>query len=468
MTVAIRPGPTVELFDSVQSKRSFAFFRLRTSPQLSGFFKLEFWETVVFRVAHHEPAIRHAIVALGAVHEATEHRSSSPSAIRTFAMEQYNLAIRELLAPLVQRGERAVDVCLISCIIFANFECLRGCHAAAMAHIQSGSKLLHEAVYDPRTGELRHAVLGTKSRADSYVLLDVIARIFIWLDGESGSAIRDHDYAAYEGLFSPDATDEELVFQNVEEARSTFEYGVCVYNSGASPAIMGDPLESAAVVQAHREYYTKLLSRFTVSLQQLVDSQRGHFTPKEDLAVTVLQLNAISFFVSFHLDYLPPDRRYRWEDLMPYFEKLVIRGEKIVTCMALDEDFGGGMTTSFCQDVGFVIPLFKVASQCRDPILRRRAIAVLRSVSRQEGVWNSLITAQAAERIMELEEQGYVVTALQDNGPSELGAPKAWPLLRLDGRGARLEYIRKGHMDEAPVEVVEELCEWESADILSK
>ncbi|KAI4594740.1 hypothetical protein KJ359_007543 [Pestalotiopsis sp. 9143b] len=337
-----------------------------------------------------------------------------------------------------------------------------------MAHIRSGSKLLREAVYDPHTGELRHSVLGSKSRADSYVMLDVIARIFVWLDGESGSAVRDYDYAAYERFFSPDAKDEELVFQNVEEARSTFEYGVCVYNSSASPAMLGDPSESTAVVQAHRDYYTNLLSRFTVSLQQLVDSQRGHFTPKEDLAVAVLQLNAISFFVSFHLDYLPPDRRYRWEDMMPYFEKLVILGEKIVTCMALDEDFGLGTTTSFCQDVGFVIPLFNVASQCRDPILRRRAIAVLRSVSRQEGVWNSLITAQAAERIMELEEQGYVVTALRDNGPSELGAPKAWPLLRLDGRGARLEYIRKGHMDEAPVEVIEELCEWESADILSK
>lgn len=122
MTVALRPGPCVELFDSVQSKRSFAFFRRRTSPQLSGFFKSEFWESLVFRVAHHESAVRHAIVALGAVHEAIEHRASSPTAIQTFAMEQYNLAIRELLVPLTQRGERAVDVCLISCIIFANFE----------------------------------------------------------------------------------------------------------------------------------------------------------------------------------------------------------------------------------------------------------------------------------------------------------------------------------------------------------
>lgn len=120
--VTVQAGPSVELFDNPQSKRSFAFFRQRTSPQLSGFFKSEFWESLVFRVAHHESAIRYALVALGAAHEASEGRPTSPSAIKSFAVEQYNLAIKELLVPLAKRGQRAVDVCLIACIMFVNFE----------------------------------------------------------------------------------------------------------------------------------------------------------------------------------------------------------------------------------------------------------------------------------------------------------------------------------------------------------
>lgn len=39
-----------------------------------------------------------------------------------FALEQYNIAIRDLLVPLSQNGERGIDLCLISCILFSCFE----------------------------------------------------------------------------------------------------------------------------------------------------------------------------------------------------------------------------------------------------------------------------------------------------------------------------------------------------------
>ncbi|ETS76228.1 hypothetical protein PFICI_11615 [Pestalotiopsis fici W106-1] len=466
LTVTLHAGPSVQLFDTPQSKRSFAFFRQRTSPQLSGFFKSEFWESLVFRVAYHESAIRHAVVALGAAHEASERRSASPSAIKTFAVEQYNLAIKELLIPLARRGEGAVDVCLIACIMFVNFESLRGCHTAAMAHVRSGSKLLRETVYDQQTGQLRHSILGPGSRTDSYVLLDVIARIFVWLDGESGITIRDYEYASYEKFFSPDADDSSPMFSSIGEARNILEYGVCYYTCSGSPQLLGDPSQSTSVVQAHKDYYVRLLSRFTTSLQHLEDSQPGGFSSKDELAINVLHLNATSFYVSFHLDYLPPDRRDRWQDLMPCFERMVALGDKIVSAMVADHELGTART-SFCPDIGFVIPLFNVASQCRDSSLRRRAIALLRSVSRQEGVWNSMVTAQAAERLMEVEEQGYVVTPVRCQETGELGAPTAWPLLKLDGLGARLEYMRHGHTDKIPVRVNEILSTWEPAELLS-
>ncbi|KAF7524920.1 hypothetical protein G7054_g11273 [Neopestalotiopsis clavispora] len=469
--VTIQAGPSVELFENPQSKRSFAFFRQRTSPQLSGFFKSEFWESLVFRVAHHESAIRYALVALGAAHEASEGRLTSPSAIKAFAVEQYNLAIKELLVPLAKRGQGAVDVCLVACIMFVNFESLRGCHTAAMTHVRSGSKLLRETVYDQQTGQLRHSVLGPGSRADSYVLMDVIARVFIWLDGESGivggldhprtvkalsdqeQALRDAEYALYAKFFSNDADDGMDMFSSIEEARNI-----------GSPQVLGDPSQTTDVVQTHKDYYTSLLSRFTSSLQHLKD--RGGFSLRDELAMNVLHLNATSFYASFHLDYLPPDRRGRWQDLMPCFEKMVQLGDIIVSAIIADPDLGQTRMT-FCPDIGFVIPLFNVASHCKDATLRRRAISILRSVSRQEGIWNSVACAYAAERLMQVEEQGFVITPLRSESPWERDTPAAWPLLKMDMRNTRLEYMRHDHTDKEPVKVVEIISSWEPAEMFS-
>ena len=59
----------------------------------------------------------------------------------------------------------------------------------------------------------------------------------------------------------------------------------------------------------------------------------------------------------------------------------------------------------FTLDSTLIAPLYEVARHCREPALRRRAIALLREHPTREGLWDSLIAAQAAERQIELEEQ---------------------------------------------------------------
>lgn len=118
-SLAMTAVPSLDIHDCAQSRRSFAFFTQRTSPQLAGFFGSVFWERLVLQTAHHEPAIRHAIVAIGSLHE---QKTVAGGFDVTFALEQYNLAIKKLLSPLSQAGARGVDVCLISCILFTCFE----------------------------------------------------------------------------------------------------------------------------------------------------------------------------------------------------------------------------------------------------------------------------------------------------------------------------------------------------------
>lgn len=117
--LALTVEPSADIHPCMISKRCFGFFVRETSPQLAGFFGSAFWERLVLQAAHHEPAIRHAITAIGALHE---QHFVGKEIVNTFALQQYNLAIRGLLDPLDQQRKRGVDVCLISCILFTCFE----------------------------------------------------------------------------------------------------------------------------------------------------------------------------------------------------------------------------------------------------------------------------------------------------------------------------------------------------------
>ena len=58
--------------------------------------------------------------------------------------------------------------------------------------------------------------------------------------------------------------------------------------------------------------------------------------------------------------------------------------------------------------------LFGVITRCRDPAIRRAALAVLVSAPTTETVWNSRLCAQICRKIIELEEDGQLINTAYD------------------------------------------------------
>lgn len=111
------------IFQSKHEKRCFDFFRHRTIPQLTGPFESPFWDRLLLQATHHEPALQHAAVALGALHESYELRSSSLTENdHGFALQQYVKAIGFVTTPHRERGSHAADVALMTCVLFICFE----------------------------------------------------------------------------------------------------------------------------------------------------------------------------------------------------------------------------------------------------------------------------------------------------------------------------------------------------------
>lgn len=89
-------------------------------PQFPGFFGSELWETLVPWTTYHCLAIRHAMTALGSLHERFDvgDRSIFASNLDTvqggFALRQYNKAIQSPIKTTPTDGKRSPDICRIA------------------------------------------------------------------------------------------------------------------------------------------------------------------------------------------------------------------------------------------------------------------------------------------------------------------------------------------------------------------
>ena len=109
-------------------QRLLYFFRTFTAPKLSGHFSPDFWERRVIQATDVEPAIRHAAIAIAAVHQDYvdwyQSKVYDPS-IQSFAFRQYTKAI-SYLYQLMSTQTQQLDITLTACILFISFDCLLG------------------------------------------------------------------------------------------------------------------------------------------------------------------------------------------------------------------------------------------------------------------------------------------------------------------------------------------------------
>jgi hypothetical protein len=98
-------------------------------PQISGAFDSDFWSRLLLQASYHEPCVRHAIIALGALHEQFESGEQLVSELgggnkvdSEFALRQYVKSLGHLLEPVRGGGRQKADVALMTCVLFICFE----------------------------------------------------------------------------------------------------------------------------------------------------------------------------------------------------------------------------------------------------------------------------------------------------------------------------------------------------------
>jgi hypothetical protein len=66
-------GPNVSIHTTEDQSRYFQFFADHTANELSGYFDPTFWTRLVLQESHNVAAIRHAVIALGALNKSLEN-----------------------------------------------------------------------------------------------------------------------------------------------------------------------------------------------------------------------------------------------------------------------------------------------------------------------------------------------------------------------------------------------------------
>jgi hypothetical protein len=127
------------------------------------------------------------------------------------------------------------------------------------------------------------------------------------------------------------------------------------------------------------------------------------------------------------------------------FSEIVCLATDIIDSSAVESL--GGDTVRFTLESCVLGPLYFVAMRCRHKILRRKAISLLRLSRRLEGLWDSYLLAQLAERAMEIEE-GQSASVTESLRISDIDIS-----FENEGRRASVKYIFKGCQDALDAEL---------------
>jgi hypothetical protein len=397
-------------------RRAIDYFRCHTAPGVASYFDIEFWNHLVLAVSQSEPAVRHALVAVGTLNErrdkylrevtysksiVIDHPIETGATFHCeqeqhndpFALSQYNKAIAHLANAMNSPSSNSIDTALLVCILFVCVECLRGDYAPALKHFQGGMSIALAAA--GKGGPNCRATQPTGLREKLMPFFNRL-ELLCQLYGQRPEYI----YGLSPSQALPDA------FNSIVEARDSIVHLMNIsirlihstkFRRYKSQITLDDIVQYNDVVSCLSTWRTTL-DRFLATAPP-----SSHLTE----AATILEIQRIVTLTWLNRALVPEESAADadmalYEQAVRLAESLQISDQKTPTTSSK----ATLPPSTFLFDMEIVSPLYLVAIKCRDPSIRRRAIAVLRHTVRREGLWDSVKAAAIAERVMQIEEKG--------------------------------------------------------------
>lgn len=465
--------PSTNLPFNQQEGLYYQLFQERTASELSGFFDSLFWSRGVLQECYSEAAIRHAVVALGALYRTLEKTCESPPGSPTtthhsnpvdtplkhweMAVNKYSHACQELCAPGSQITDRTR---LMGSVLLACFDSFVGDHRQAIKQIQTGLRLLEQLRVvrrreflskpeEPVEEEIIQMFTRLAIQAKSYDMAFHFPHPYVIRLNEAPRGA-DATSPSSEGS-SPVSLHHDPIperFLSSKEARLAwdalveriFRFTETMFSHVSNGPMGVLPL----VLKKHGAGFGNQIEAWSKAYEHILASRTAPgVSSQEKTAIAALKMAQIMSQVLFLMTF--SDSEVQFDAFTPHFKAIVDLALEVVgdeerraaakrcpdlqSCQHPIDDWSNmfgeyeyatrHIKPSFSADLGIVPPLFVVATKCRDFVLRRQAIQLLKSSSRREGMWDSELAARIGAWIASIEEQEDPVAAAEELGTTD-------------------------------------------------
>jgi hypothetical protein len=245
-------------------------------------------------------------------------------------------------------------------------------------------------------------------------------------------------------------------FTTLAEARLYLMYG---WHASQSHLHSTPGLDDGKYIPKLDSWQRKSVSgykKWSSALDTYLMKREGALTIEEEDGLRILQAQS---YIAFTTLAIARDQVYdqtRWDEFNPVFENIISLAADVV-----QRNVQGETSSSFFSLYpGIIAPVFAAISRCRDPVVRRKGIAVLKSSCRQEGILNSFLVAKVAERVVELEESGLGDVRCCEDVPNWARISEVRPTFNPVERRVTLTYCRWRSENYVARQSVKEAIEW--------
>ena len=397
---------SVDVVGNKEERRAFDFFRKNSAADFPGFFESNFWGQLVLQASHAEPSIKHALIALGSLHETVQQKEwthlKGGKAYDSFALQQCNRAIGHLNQHIGSNGQHSKEMLLMACAIFICLESLQGNYESALSHMQGGLQIFRDWQAD--TTKLRLPEAASSAQHHQNVDNEIV-QMFSRLNVQTLLFPDTH-------LFSMDFVKRDVqpitdsvpgAFTTLKEARDCLDKCIS-YKLQASAATYFNRQASeneSGADQPQDPLNERLLPQWLVAFHAFVKKAGPSLSPKDSQGAMLLEIQYKCTKILLSVG-LPP-REAAFDAFGALFESIISLATSVI-------HKSGSCGTSECKgqfsfETGLVPPLYFTATRCRDPWIRRQALSLLSSTPRQECIWNSEMLSKIAKRLILIEEE---------------------------------------------------------------
>ena len=358
--------------------RSLQFFDEQTKPALVLFNSAahDFWTTVIPQLSTLDCAIRNQVIATASAHEASLVDACDPSVV-SLSTKAYSKA----MGLIIRDSTPSVHIVLASCLLSIAMGAVNQDYAAAYTHLRSGLAVLREWKTTP--SEHRDDPEGIIKKYMEPIYAQLAATF--GLQHVDATGLLPLAEVSWAPPTFPDT------FTSVLEAREKFtEIGTHIYMLARKfPGYESHDNPAYRDITRMWDDWSRPFKKLLPTLVSSTEIERWHL---------------MDIFVRCHKVtwrcYCSPDELL-WDSYVDECRAQVAICERLHAAhSSLSPD------DSILADPGIGPPLWQIGIACRDPIVRRRAIALIQAHHTKWGHSDACFIALHAQAIMDLEEAG--------------------------------------------------------------